>query len=160
LLVRSKAVRVIAHHATLTEQLPSILHLGLTPRCPGDNPLWEGFAGSQYRAEAVYLFGVAVEVMHWAWLFDRDMILTVNVEGLNTEPPGLLPRDGLSAFRVYEPIAPERLIEARRCVRAGHWEVFARRPLGLGAPAVAGPSGNVVEPDNVEKPDASRGRPA
>jgi hypothetical protein len=158
-----RPLRRFAHHTTHREHLPSILSHGLVPMCPLDNPEWEGWEelpGSPYAVKAVYLFGNALDAMLWAWRVNRDTILTFDVEGLMAEPLGLLPEAGSSAFRVYERIAPERLIQARRSVHAGDWRVFDHRAhLGTPVQLPAGASGNVVDIDNVEDVGSYRGRP-
>ena len=159
-------LRRIAHHTTFREHLPSILRHGIVPRCPLENPRWEGWErmhvpGSPYAAEAVYVFGNALETMCWAWRFGGNIILTVDVEGLKTEAPGLIREAGSSAFRVYERIGPERLIQARRRVHAGDWKVFDHRAeLAAPPPSSSGASGNVVIMDNVEEGVTYRERSA
>jgi hypothetical protein len=135
----AQAVRpAIAYHATKTAHLASIRRLGLLPQNPWDNPEWWDIEPGEYEAEAVYVFGDDHDAVVWGSWHERDVIITVDVGGLETEPCGLLPSDGESAFRVYEPIMAERLIDAWEFVELGGWFV----------PLLPDP-GNVFNMDNV-----------
>jgi hypothetical protein len=137
--------RAIAYHATKSAHLDSIGRSGLLPKDPWDDPDWWDIEPGEYEVEAVYLFGDDQDAMWWASWRERDVIITVDVDGLETEPSGLLPSDGESAFRVYQPIAAERLIDAWGYVELGGW--FDRLPLVLG---------NVFNLDNVRSSSAAR----